>query len=209
MAGMAVGDIVQVSFRSTLFNQRVLNIFHYVVNVAGTGTTIEQLQAMANGFVADAMGVNFMTDFLLALGPAFNLDSIRTQRVYPTRSIYTESTADMNGTFATDTELSNVAASILKRTETPGRMGIGRVQLAGIPTAAYANGELTAAYLATEMSNFAQDMLQPLNEPARGVTYIPCIYNPTAGGAKYSVLVAATPQSSIRTMHRRTVRVGE
>jgi len=209
MAGMAVGDIVQVSFRGTLFDQRILNIFHYVVNVAGTGTVVEQLSAFANGFIVDALGTNFQTEFLNCLAPSYTLDVVRTQRVYPTRSIYAQATADTPGTFATDTEVSNIAASILKRTETPGRMGIGRVQLAGIPTAAYENGSLSNAYLTGVLTNFATDMVQSLTEPARGVTFVPCLYNPTAAGDKFSVIVAATPQSSIRTMHRRTLRVGE
>jgi hypothetical protein len=209
MAGMAVNDIVAVSFRGTLFSQRILNIFHYVVSVAGTGTVVEQLQAFANGFIVDALGCNFQTDFLACLAPSYVLDEVRTQRVYPTRSIYTTATADVPGTYATDTEVANIAASILKRTETPGRMGIGRVQLAGIPTAVYENGGLTNAYANGQLSNLATDMLFSLTEPARTVTYVPCLYNPSSTGEKFSVLSAATPQLSLRTMHRRTLRVGE
>jgi len=103
MAGMAVGDVVAVSFRGTLFDQRILNIFHYAVSVTGTGTVVEQLQGLANGFTVDALGSNFQTDFLACLGPSYTLDLVRTQRVYPTRSIYAEATADAPGTFATDT----------------------------------------------------------------------------------------------------------
>jgi len=88
-------------------------------------------------------------------------------------------------------------------------MGIGRVQLAGIPTAAYSNGALTDAYRTGVLSNFSNDMILSATEPARAVTYVPCIYNPTAPTDKFSVLVSATPQSSLRTMHRRTLRVGE
>jgi hypothetical protein len=209
MAGMAVGDVVAVSFRGTLFNQRILNIFHYSVGVSGTGTVVEQLQAFANGFIADSFAVPFQAAFLACLAPSYTLDVVRAQRVYPTRSIYAEGTADAPGTFATDTEVSNIAASILKRTETPGRMGIGRVQLAGIPTAAYENGAVTNAYLTGELSTFAADMILSLTEPARGVTFVPCLFNPTAPVNKFSVLAAATPQSSLRTMHRRTLRVGE
>lgn len=209
MAGMALGDVVQVSFRGTLFAQRILNIFHYSVSVTGTGTVAEQLQALANGFTIDALGPVFMTDFLACLGPSYTLDEVRTQRVYPTRTIYAVATADEPGTFATDTELPNIAASILKRTETPGRMGIGRTQLAGIPTAAYANGEVTDAYRTGQLASFALDMMQSLNEPARAVTYTPCIYNPTAPVDKFSPIVLTIPQRSLRTMHRRTLRVGE
>lgn len=209
MPGLAINDVVQVSFRGTLFGQKMLTILHYSVNVVGTGTVESQLQELANALTIDNAGVNLVTDYLAAIGPSFSLDTIRCQRVDPTRSVYQVSTANLNGTFATDCTTANIAASLLKRTATPGRRGLGRVQLPGVPAAAYTGGNLTNAYLTTELSNLCQDLMAGLTTPVSAVSMQPCIFNPGAAGSHFSPIVTVTPQETVRVMHRRTLFVGE
>jgi len=95
-----------------------------------------------------------------------------------------------------------------KRTLTAGRMGIGRIQLAGIPTAVMNDGELTAGYLTTELAALASNMLGSLTTSGPVVTYTPCLYNPTAPVNKFSPIFSIVPQTTIRVMRRRTLRVG-
>jgi len=206
---LAVGDVIQVSLRGSLYNQRILTILHYSVAVAAGGTEYDQLSILTSNLVTRGGSADPIPQILAAQAPEYTLEEIRAQRVYPTRTVYAFTGDGRSGTYATGTEVTNIAASFEKRTLTPGRMGIGRLQLAGIPTAAMNNGELTAGYLAAECSNLAQALLLGISTSGPIVTYTPCLYNPTAPVFKFSPLFSIVPMSTLRVMRRRTLRVGE
>jgi len=206
---LALGDVVQVSLRGTLYGQRILTILHYSVGVTAAGTDYDQLSILSSNLVTGGGSSDPIPQILAGQAPEYQLEEIRAQRVYPTRTVYAATIDGRFGTYATGTELSNIAASFEKRTLTPGRMGIGRVQLAAIPTAAMNNGELTAGYLAAEAANIAQAIMMGITTSGPIVTYAPCLFNPTAPVNKFSPLLSVIPQASLRTMRRRTLRVGE
>lgn len=206
---LALNDVIQVTYRGTLFGQRILNILHYSVSVVGTGTEYDQLSIFTSNLVTGGGSVDLTLPFLACMAPEYFLEEIRAQRVYPTRTVFAFTLAGAFGQYATGTETTNIAASIEKRTLTAGRMGIGRIQLAGIPTAAMNNGEVSAAYKGTEMLNLANTMIQSITTTGPVVTFVPCLYNPTAPVNKFSPLFSCIPMDTLRTMHRRTLRVGE
>jgi len=206
---LALGDVIQLSLRGTLFGQRILNILHYSVAVVGTGTEYDQLSILTSNFVTDAFATPLRGTFLGSLAPQYTLDEVRAQRVYPTRTVYAYTLDGGVGLYATGCEICNVAASMEKRTLTAGRMGIGRIQLAGIPTAVMNDGELTAGYLTGPLADLATSLLSSLTTTAPVVTYTPCLFNPTAPVNKFSPIFSIIPQTSIRVMRRRTLRVGE
>jgi hypothetical protein len=206
---LSLNDVIQVSYRGSLFGQRILNIFHYVVAVAGAGTDFDQLDNLSSNIALGAGSTDMKSIFLAALAPEYTLEQIRVQRVYPTRSIYAYTTDGTSGTYATGCETSNVSVSLEKRTLRAGRMGIGRTQLAGIPTAAMNNGEVTAGYMTTELIGLATAMLWTITTTGPVVTYAPCLFNPLAVGDKFATLLSVIPQTSLRVMRRRTLRVGE
>jgi len=206
---LAVSDVIQVSLRGSLFNQRILTVLHYSVAVAGSGTDYDQLSILTSNLVTGGGSADPVPQILAAQAPEYTLEEIRAQRVYPTRTVYAFTGDGRSGTYATGAETTNIAASFEKRTLTPGRMGLGRLQLAGIPTAAMNNGELTAGYLAAEASNVAQALLMGITTSGPVVTYTPCLYNPTGPIFKFSPLFSVVPMTSLRVMRRRTLRVGE
>jgi hypothetical protein len=205
---LALGDVIQVSFRGSLFNQQILNILHFSVGVIGTGTDYDQLSMFTSNLVTGGGSVDLVLPFMACMPPEYALEEVRAQRIYPTRTVYAFTLSGAFGQYATGTETTNVAASIEKRTLTPGRMGIGRLQLAGVPTAAMNNGEVSAAFKGTEMLNLANTMIQTITTTAPVVTYNPCLFNPTATGPKFSPLFSCIPMDTLRVMRRRTLRVG-
>jgi hypothetical protein len=206
---LALGDVIQVSLRGTLYGQRILNVLHYSVAVAGSGTDFDQIDILTSNLVTGGGSVDPLVPFLNAIAPQYQLEEVRAQRVYPTRTIYAYTIDGRFGTYATGTETTNIAASLEKRTLTPGRMGIGRIQIAGVPTAAMDNGECSAAYKATELTDLAQALLLSITTSGPVVTYTPCLFNPTSPGAKFSPLFSIVVKDTLRTMRRRTVRLGE
>lgn len=207
---LALHDIVEVSFRGTLFGQRILNILHYVVNVTASGTTEAQLLRLAQDLVQGTGNpAGLETHWLDCFGVEYTLDEIRAQRVYPDRTIYQKFAANDVGTHASPMVSSNQATSLEKRTLTVGRKGIGRIQVVGPPQGEFANGVVGAVYLAGPIATLITDLKSSYTTSVGPVTYVPCLYNPTGAPDKYSVLFDIVPQDTLRTMHRRTVRLGE
>lgn len=207
---LAVNDIIQVSFDGDLLGQRILSVLHYAVQSLGTSTNeLANLTDLADTIETGGAGVPIADKYLDAAAQNYTLQRIRTQRVSPARTIYVEAVRADTGTIATDADLSNVAASLFKRTGTPGRMGIGRLQFAPIPKTKLVHGVLDSTYKTTELKDLADSMVLGITGAAFGTVYVPCLYNPTAAGLKFSQLFEVIVEDTTRTMHRRTLRVGE
>lgn len=207
---LAVNDIIQLSIRGTLFDQRIITVLHYAVNVSALGSDTDQLKQLTADWAAGTGSLpGILSHMLDCQGIQYTCNAIRAQRVYPTRTIYMETNSGDTGAHADDCTTANIAASLLKRTFTPGRMGIGRVQLAGIPQTAYAAGNVDNVFLATKLIPWSTDLKSTYTTSVSPVTYVPCLYNPTGPGTKISPIVNVIPEQTVRTMHRRTLRVGE
>lgn len=208
---LAANDVIELSFRGSLFGQRILNVMHYYVAAPGTGTPEQQLLALVSDIQAGTGSVaGLKSHFLDCIAIQYTLDSIRAQRVYPTRTVYQQVLSGDVGQWTTsDCQESNIAASILKRTLTPGRMGLGRMQMAGLATDAALQGMLNPANQAVPLAVWAADMLLNYVTSAPAVTFSPCLYNPTGAGLRFSPLVATVVEDTLRVMRRRTLRVGE
>lgn len=206
---LAVDDVVQVSIRGLLFNQRILTVLHYVVSVAGSGSTETNLENIAADFAGAATAQDVINKYVAATSLDLGLSEIRAQRVFPTRTVYKAFAIARSGGDADNAATANMAASILKQTNTPGRRGIGRMQLAGLPNNAIAAGLLQDAYRLGALTDLANELKKGWSTvTGTAITLQPCLYNPGATPA-YSIIVGTVPEITVRTMHRRTVLLGE
>lgn len=209
---LALNDIIEVSFRGTLFGQRILNTLHYVVSVAvGSGTTEDQLLHLASDIQGGLGSVpGLKSHFLDCIAIQYTLDTIRAQRVYPARTVFQEVTSgDVGQYVVADCKTPNIAASIFKRTATPGRMGVGRMQMAGVPDDGFSSGLINPGTIGVPLAIWAADMKLNFTTSAPVQTYGPCLYNPTGAGLRFSLITSTGVEDTLRTMHRRTLRVGE
>jgi len=207
---LALSDVISVTIRGDLFGQTILTILHYAVSVpVAGGTVFGDLTDIAHTIGAGLGGVVIKDTYLAAAGPQYTLQRVRAQRVAPTRSVYADDIVGESGTHADATKTVNVAASILKRSETPGRMGLGRVQYGPIPGTKLTAGDLDAGYVAGELTDLANALAANLTTAARVITLVPVVYNPAAASPFFSVITSWVVQSAARTMHRRTLRLGE
>jgi len=203
--GLAVGDVVALTYGATYASQQIRYNLHYQVTVAGSSTSPElDLQAMADNFAAP--GTNTLTAALQACHTDdFNFDFVSAQRVSPNRTIRLVKLASFPGTIATAGLPPNVAITITKRTLTAGRRGIGSLHLTGVDPAVVALGEIVT------LTTYAA--LLPLLTAGRSVGAVtmsvdPGLFNPTRPPTYFSRLFDAAIQTTTRVMRRRTVRVG-
>lgn len=208
--GITNGAIIQLSLRGTMFSQRILNILHYVVISPGTsGTVLGQLQDLVDTLANDGDGGLLISKFLATQSASYSLDSIRAQVVDPTRSPFAENTAIQVGTAAGTSNTANVAVSITKKSDVGGRHGIGRMQLAGVPSSQIASGRVQGAFAAGPLKALADALKFNIITAPSNVTMEPVIYNPGVVPFNYSQIIQTTVQDTVRTMHRRTLFVGE
>lgn len=208
---LALNDIVAVSFRGTLFGQRIINTLHYAVAVAATGTTEDNLKLITTDIQAGTGSIaGLKAHFLDCIAIQYTLDVIRAQRVYPARTVFQETVSGDVGQYSpSDCKNPNVSISVWKRSLTPGRMGVGRLQLAGLGYDAFLDGEVDPGTVGTFINTFAADVKTNYTTSAPVITLTPVLYNPTGAFPKFSIITSTGFETTARTMHRRTLRVGE
>jgi len=206
---LATGDVIQVSLRGTLYGQRILNILHYVITVPHTGSDIDQLKDIATSIAADTGSQQIAATLLALVTADYKLDDVRAQRVYPTRSVYQQTANGNVGTDVGNARSVNSALSITKQGDRAGRKGIGRIQIAGISSNDMVSGLWDVTGLAGQLGDFINCVKASYTTAATPITMAPVIFNPTGPVDFYSPILAWTVQEEIRTMHRRTVRLGE
>jgi len=205
---LQVGDILQVSIVGEIFNQRVLTILHYRVTTgSASGTVYGDTLSWAQYFAGLVAAGELITRYLACCAPEYLMTEVRAQRVAPTRNPYATDTVNSFGTSANAARFTNLAGSITKRGSIAGRWAIGRVQMPGLPSDDVVDGEISVGQL-TNYGTLALSLAQTQNNA--GITQVvdPCIYNP-GRTPNYTDIVAWDVQRSARTMHRRTLRLGE
>lgn len=202
-----VNDVVRVVYAQELFSQRLYTVLNYRVDVpAAPGTTeAEEMAALADRMADQALAP--LVNWLPVVGDELLFSHVRAQKVAPVRGVYQQALIVAEGSHVDPCTTANVAASITKRTLTPGRTGVGRVQLGGIPQTAYTEGTLDPAYLSL-LEDFKDDLINFVSVPANGSAYRLCVWNGQIATEDIDVF-ELTVQHEVRTMHRRTVRLGE
>lgn len=205
--GLATGDCVLVTFRSVLFGQRMLMTLRYVVTVPSVGNSITQdLTDIADAFANAATATLPLNKLLPCQADQVVYDSVRAQRIYPARTVYVYSTLASFGTHPDACTTANISVSCTKRSLFPGRHGLGRVQIPGVPATQYNNGLVEAGYR-TLCIAFNNTLVGEKTIAAAGLKVWACVSaNINSLDTKVSSMEV---QDTLRTMHRRTVRVGE
>lgn len=204
---VSIGDVIRVTYFQTLFEQRILNVFYLRCTVAPTGgvSYFEAVQNLANRLGDD--GIAPVQNWLPIVGDELEFDTCRAQRVFPTRDIYASRVMGVDGAHADPATMSNNAMSVEKRTLTFGPQGIGRMQLAGVPASTISAGKFSGSYQVA-VQGFADTFLGDITVAVDSSKYRFCLFNgtaPTADDDYFELIV----MPDVRTMHRRTLRVGE
>lgn len=206
---LQVGDILLVQCVGQLHDQTIINTAHYVVGVASsTGSTNDQVYHLANVLGNGLGGNKFKENLLKAACPQYILEKVTAQRIYPTRTYAAEYPVGEPGLLELECTLSNIAVSISRRSDSATRDGQGRWQFAGVPASKYDSGMVQLGYRTGELATFANELMLPVQGTLYAVNWRPCLYTPKNLPDRYRVISSVIVQDTVRTMHRRTVRVG-
>lgn len=207
-APLAVDDVIQFVIGYRVASQELRAVLHYRVQTAGSGVSAEgQLETIA-AFLTGATPTNWPLLTAMKAGTTTGTfwDFLQVQRVKPTRTIYARSEINDFGTIEDTPAPSICAVSIEKRSLKPGRKGIGRLQLGGLPSA-----EVSSVISDEWVSGFGNAIRDALPDSVAittegSMSLKPCL---PAGGIDHDYdLWDALVKDTTRSMHRRTLGLG-
>jgi len=205
---LTTGDILQVSLRGTLFEQRMLTVLHYRVIVgSASGTVYGDVLSWSILFSSLTNPGELLTLYLATCCPEYLLEDVRVQRVAPVRSAYATQNVNAFGTNVNSCRTANISASITKRGNGGGRWATGRVQMPAVPSDNVVDGSI-AVGAQVDYAALGNQLSINQNNPGITQTVQPVIYNP-GRTPDWTEILNWLPQSTARTMHRRTLRLGE
>lgn len=214
---VAGNSVCQVTIHSTLFNQVVMNVFHYRLDLAGGPV---------------AAGAAFLSDFHDALNAGDGLYSTYADCLPPQ---VLNVTADLQwvdldrfvkrtffiagtGTFTHVPTTANLSAVVQLRGNQADKRSIATKHIPGLGGTAVAGGLVTAGLLA-QLEQFADQAV--LDVPVGGRTMTPIIFGRArpsyvnkhgktipAIGKSYRVITTYALHNTARVMRRRTVGLG-
>lgn len=202
------GAIVQLTYRSLLAGQRILNTFRYRC-VTDLTTLPDYRLALAD--LADqldaAAGMTFK--YVSACPTNMVIQKYRLQPIWPIRQRYEEYDVGQNG-LATlgSTNTANVAVSIKRTGDIIGPHGVGRVQIPACTTGVTA-GLVDPAYITADLVPLADQMKLEIPGVVYPITWVPLLFSVTNNIVSSADIIATSVEDTARVMRRRTVRVGE
>lgn len=203
-----LSDLVEVVFESTLFEQRVLNTYHYIcIAEPAVPTDRYAIYTEMVNWIQIAGGLQ--ETFLDMVSDQLTLDSIRIQFRAPERFMYQRFTVNLPGNLTGDANTANIGASIERRGGEALRTNIGRLAVAGIPSASIVAGKITAPALVL-LGDHAEVITQDAVLTG-SAEFSPCLWTEQPNGAPpifQTYIYDAAPMTTARTQRRRTVGLG-
>ena len=196
------GAILECRLRSTLFNQVVINVFHY-----RSLTTYGDGQAALEAAAQDFNDVVWSA-FAPQLAQEILATKIDAQWVFPTRfRVYTLTADPAGGQSAGHTNNTGTALVVRRFGEQANKHNQGRVFVYGIPNANEASGQWNGAFVAGAALDL-RDACKAVIQTAIGEQLMPVIWS--APEANIGVpIVGAAVDPIIRYQRRRELGVGQ
>lgn len=200
-----LGDIVSFTIEGRSFGQQVMSVFHFE---AVGGVTAPDGAAALSGALAFLNDPNeLVVKWTECVGTDVNSLTTRIQKIAPTRFRYiAQAPTSVVGQGGTAAVAGNLSAAITKRAEEATRHGLGTLHMPGVPSGFITDGAINGLGI-DAYGALAAEMTQEVPTGVGGMILTPVIFNRTAPLASARV-VSASPQFTLRTMHRRTVGVG-
>jgi len=209
---MTIGDLVTVTFRGTLYGQRVMTTFGWrVMNAVNAGDTRLAQSALADAISAD-VGTSLMGTYLASTTPALTVNEIWTQRIRPIRMRKTVKLVSLQGTNGASPNTPNVSGAICRKSDLGGRSALSNLRIPGITLEA---GQVSAGVLSVGHRTLLDDLARESYEPfsvtngVEVITYQGVIINKITAVPDHQLITAHTVNHHVRVSRRRTVGLGE
>lgn len=201
------GAILEVSIRGTYDSQRFISLFHYKYELPSGDTNGILLINTINPLFNSADAGTVLKEYTDCLNEQAVVEEVVYQWVQPTRRArVVKSPVIANGAVLGDGAPPNLAMSLTKRSDVAGRHGVGTLHMPALTAANYNRGRFTL--LGQDLYGPLQTaILSPLNIEF-GENMVPIVYDRVVPANSAEITTVVNNQT-VRTMHRRTVGLGE
>jgi len=206
---ITAADTIRVTVRMRLAQQRLLMVLHCRPFTILVSDADEAVQVLANS-LAEAIELSaFWSGVIAQQSDELTYESVVCQRIAVDREV--QKFAPITSTTGALTEEAmppNIALSVTKRTNVPSRHGVGRVQIPGLPEDATGLGVWNGIVVGALQTAVEGDLLT-LFVDQNNNEWQWTLFDPEAVFDNHPDIVSVEAHSTVRTMHRRTVGLGE
>lgn len=205
---VALDDIFQVSIVSEYHGETIMLVNNWrVKNLADPGEYLVDCQSIATKFGTVGVGAP-LSAYMPLLGTDVNILYSRAQRIYAPRSAYVDQLIGEIGTGGAIANTGNLAGVVARKSDLSGRDQVSVSHLGPIPFDVQEEGELDIAYkLALENWGNVWTQVQTVAGPS-GIDLEPVVFHRNTVPPTWNTLRTVLVNPYVRTMRRRTVRVG-
>jgi len=208
MPQLASGDVLLITLRYSQAGQKLMNT-QMVEYLDADGAT-DDYSTFANQVITRITDSGHIVDYIQNItSSTFSVDSVTVQKIYPTRLAAVVSTVNLIGGVSGTPTPVNSAITITKRSINATRWGVGSWHQPGLLVTDMAN---SGSWSTTKPQDLAvklnAEFVGPKTPTGAVGSYTGILWSRTSPTRKTPV-TSFTEQLTIRTMHRRTVRVGE
>lgn len=201
------GAILEASLRGRLYGQRTISLFHYRFETGSGPTDGPSMINTFNPLFNGAGAGKIVKEYMHPLAENFTLEEVVYQWIFPVRyARVVKSPAVSTGEVVDTAAPPNLALAISKKGDGAGRNNVGTLHMPGIPLGDIDGGNFTVAGL----DSFG-DLLTALHQSINiefGVNFVPVLLHRSNPAVSVDI-TAANSNETVRTMHRRTVGLGE
>jgi len=206
---ITAADTFKVTVRMTLAEQRLMMVLYARPFTILVNAYADAAQNFADSLGAAMINSLFWEGVIAEQSNELSYDSITVQRVAVSREVMKTFTfGSLVGGVASPAMPPNVALSVTKRTELPLPNGVGRIQVPGLPETATTLGRWDSATVGTVEDSVASSLLTEFTDQNNN-EWRWCLFTPLAGLDVHPDITSVVAHDTVRTMHRRTVGLGE
>jgi len=202
------GDIVEFSIHGTHEGQRVLNVFHYEIEL-GIGA-FPDLVTAADAFLGELFGTDKFADrYQEVTSQDLAINEFVLQKIWPLRMArIVKPQTGLTGLVEETALPPNDSVVLIKRNDSTGRHNRGRIHMPAVPVSFVEGGMVTgtARALYDLFGARAAEVIE-ITSGGGPVTFTPVLYQRLMPGNSAQWTSALT-QGTSRVVRRRTVGVG-
>lgn len=205
---VALDDIFQVTLLGDYNGEAFMLVNNWrVKNLADPAEYLVDAQSIATHF--GTVGVNKpLTAYLPLIGTDATVLKARAQRIYAPRSAFVDQLVNEAGLGGAICNTGNLAASVTRKSDLAGRDQVAVSHIGPIPFDVFTEGQLNPGFI-TDLGIFGTVWTTVQSIPGgSGIDLEPVIFHRNTVPPSWNTLRTHSVNPYVRTMRRRTVRVG-
>lgn len=205
---IGTNDVVRIVYEMELDAQEMMMVLYLEPLTIVISDYLDAMEDLVDELSATLAGGGFWNPIKAVQSNELTYTAISAQRVHPTRDVKVSNDLALPGDDVDAAAPPNVAMSVTKRTLLATRRGVGRIQIPGLPVTKLDEG-LWNETLTTNVSTIVNNSLIATLVTDGGNEWRWVLPQIGQVDGPFQPITSAFAHRTVRTMHRRTVGLGQ